>query len=80
MYHTILTNSYNGPQFSLQEMLVGFKKVNLEDEKVGNQSLISIAYSSRIVFNYIKAEQEELSSNVELDQGPAILSLSVYEV
>ena len=48
------------------------KKDNLEDAKAGNTNLISSAYVSRIMFNYIKAEQEESSYSMDLDQEPTI--------
>ena len=34
------------------------KKGNLEDAKLDNDNLISIVYASRMVFNYIKADEE----------------------
>ena len=56
------------------------KKGNLENVEACNQHLFSIVCDSRIMYNYIKAGQEESSSNIDLDQGPEIESLSVYKI
>ena len=56
------------------------KKDNLEDAKAGNKNIIIIVYASRMIFNYIKAEQEESGSNMDVEQVPRIDSLSIYEI
>ena len=56
------------------------KKGNLEGAKVGNQYIIIITNVSRMMFNYIKAEQEVRISSMYLDQVLTIESLSVYEI